>query len=164
MWAEKSRERLEMRRSRPLNTVDWLGVLIDGVWLTGKICVVVAIGIDTAGVKQALDFEQGTPENITVAADLIERLAARGVEAKGRRLPVGWRAACYGTKRSSTRPVTPRIAPGWRPRRERSNLNLVFHPPSNHSVRNRSPLDLNDLRDIPVKIRVIRGQATTICQ
>jgi hypothetical protein len=75
MWAEKSRERLEMRRSRPLNTVDWLGVLIDGVWLTRKICVVVAIGIDTAGIKQALDFEQGSPENIIVAAALIERPA-----------------------------------------------------------------------------------------
>jgi len=34
MWAEKSREQLELLRSRPLNDVDWLCVLIDGVWLT----------------------------------------------------------------------------------------------------------------------------------
>jgi transposase-like protein len=63
--------------------------LIDGVWLTREICVVVAVGIDTAGSKRVLDFEQGTSENITVVAALIERLAARGVEAKGRRLLVG---------------------------------------------------------------------------
>lgn len=89
MWAEKSREQLELLRSRPLNDVDWLSVLIDGVWLTREICVVVAVGIDTAGSKRVLDFEQGTSENITVVAALIERLAARGVEAKGRRLLVG---------------------------------------------------------------------------
>jgi len=89
MWAEKSREQLELLRSRPLNDVDWLSVLIDGVWLTREICVVVAVGIDTAGSKRVLDFEQGTSENISVVTALIERLAARGVEAKTRKLLVG---------------------------------------------------------------------------
>jgi putative transposase len=89
MRAEKSREQLELLRSRPLNDVDWLGVLIDGVWLTREICVVVAVGIDKAGSKRVLDFEQGTSENISVVTALIERLAVRGVEAKERRLLVG---------------------------------------------------------------------------
>lgn len=88
MWVEKSREQLELLRNRPLRNVDWLSVLIDGVWLTREICVVVAVGIDTAGDKKVLDFEQGTSENIGVVTALIERLAARGVEAKARRLLV----------------------------------------------------------------------------
>jgi len=89
MWAEKSREQLELLRNRPLNDADWLSVLIDGVWLTREICVVVAVGIDIAGDKRVLDFEQGTSENATVVTALIERLAARGVMAgEGRRLLV----------------------------------------------------------------------------
>lgn len=89
MWVEKSREQLEMLRSRRLDDADWLGILIDGVWLTREICVVVAVGIDIAGNKRVLDFEQGTSENITVVTALMERLAARGVKAgEGRRLLV----------------------------------------------------------------------------
>lgn len=89
MWAEKSREQLELLRNRPLDDADWLSVLIDGVWLTREICVVVAVGIDSAGGKRVLDFEQGTSENTTVVTSLVERLAARGVEAgEGRRLLV----------------------------------------------------------------------------
>jgi transposase-like protein len=81
MWAEKSREQLEVLRTRPLDDADWLSVLIDGVWLTCGICVVVAIGIDVTGHKRVLDFEQGTSENTTVVSSLIERLAGRGVKA-----------------------------------------------------------------------------------
>ena len=89
MWAEKSREQLELLRSRPLDDADWLSVLIDGVWLAREICVVVAVGIDIAGNKRVLDFEQGTSENTTVVTSLIERLAVRGVKAgEGRRLLV----------------------------------------------------------------------------
>lgn len=89
MWAEKSREQLALLRNRPLDDAAWLSVLIDGVWLTGEICVVVAVGIDVTGHKRVLDFEQGTSENTTVVSSLIERLAARGVKGgEGRRLLV----------------------------------------------------------------------------
>lgn len=81
MWAEKSREQLELLRSRPLDHVDWLCVLMDGVWLTREICVVVAVGIDTQGNKQVLDFEQGPSENLGVVAALGERLVSRGLKA-----------------------------------------------------------------------------------
>jgi transposase-like protein len=81
MWAQKSREQLEMLRARPLQDVPWLCVLIDGVWLTRELCVVVAVGIDAGGEKRVLDFEQGPSESATVVAALIERLAARGVKA-----------------------------------------------------------------------------------
>lgn len=89
MWIEKSREQLELLRSRALNDVDWLAVMIDGVWLTRETCVVVALGIDTTGHKRVLDFEQGPSENIGVVTALIQRLTERGVAAKGRRLLVG---------------------------------------------------------------------------
>jgi putative transposase len=89
MWAEKSRERLATLRSRSLSQADWLAIFIDGVWLTREVCVVVAIGIDTTGRKQVLDFELGPSESVTAVTALMERLAARGVEAKGRRLLVG---------------------------------------------------------------------------
>jgi putative transposase len=85
MWAEKSREQLDLLRSRPLADTDWLCVLVDGVWLTREICVVVAVGIDTEGNKQVLDFEQGPSENVSVVQALVERLASRGVEAQASR-------------------------------------------------------------------------------
>lgn len=85
MWVEKSREQLELLRSRPLDDADWLAVLIDGVWLTRELCVVVAVGIDIEGRKQVLDFEQGPSENATVVAELISRLARRGVKENGQR-------------------------------------------------------------------------------
>jgi putative transposase len=85
MWAEKSREQLELLRNRPLDDADWLAILIDGVWLTRELCVVVAVGIDTSGSKRVLDFEQGPSENATVVAALIARLAGRGVKATGGR-------------------------------------------------------------------------------
>ena len=81
MWAEKSREQLELLRNRSLSDTDWLAVLIDGVWLTREQCVVVAVGIDIEGNKQVLDFEQGTSENMTVVTELIKRLVKRGMKA-----------------------------------------------------------------------------------
>jgi putative transposase len=81
MWAEKSREQLDLLRNRSLDDTDWLAVLIDGVWLTRELCVVVAVGIDIEGNKQVLDFEQGPSENTTVVSELINRLAKRGMRA-----------------------------------------------------------------------------------
>ena len=81
MWAEKSREQLDLLRNRSLDDTDWLAVLIDGVWLTRELCVVVAVGIDIEGNKQVLDFEQGPSENTTVVSELISRLAKRGMRA-----------------------------------------------------------------------------------
>ncbi len=85
MWVEKSREQLELLRNRCLVDTDWLAILIDGVWLTRELCVVVAVGIDIEGKKQVLDFEQGPSENTTVVSELISRLAKRGVKANEQR-------------------------------------------------------------------------------
>jgi putative transposase len=103
MWADKSREQLELLRGRPLDDADWLCVLIDGVWLTRELCVVVAVGIDTEGNKRVLDFEQGPSENTTTVEALLKRLRSRGVSAKaGRRLLVlrdGSNAIAAGVRR-----------------------------------------------------------------
>ena len=89
MWVEKSREQLDLVRSRPLDDADWLCLLIDGVWLTKEICVVVAVGIDTEGNKRVLDFEQGVSESATTVGSLLQRLVAKGVSEKaGRKLLV----------------------------------------------------------------------------
>ena len=77
MWAEMSREWLAMLRSRPLSQADWLAVLIDGIWLTREICVIVAVGIDPTGRKQVLDFELGPSECVTAMTALLKSLAAR---------------------------------------------------------------------------------------
>lgn len=103
MWTEKSREQLELLRGRALDDADWLCVLIDGVWLTRELCVVVAVGIDTEGNKRVLDFEQGPSESATTVEALLKRLRSRGVSAKaGRRLLVlrdGSSAIAAGVRR-----------------------------------------------------------------
>jgi putative transposase len=81
MWEEKSREQLERIRERPLDQTQWLAVMIDGVFIGSKGCVVIAIGVDESGHKQALDFEPGDSESRETAGRLIERLKRRGVHA-----------------------------------------------------------------------------------
>jgi putative transposase len=89
MWEDKSREQLSLVRARPLDQVQWLAVMIDGVFIGTKGCVVIAIGIDESGRKQALDFEPGDSESQETVNRLISRLKERGVEAeKGSRLLV----------------------------------------------------------------------------
>lgn len=89
MWVEKSREQLEQLRERSLEAEEMLAVVLDGVWLSKEICVVVALGIDRKGAKKVLDFEQGSSESKAVVCALIERLSRRGIkEPEGRRLLV----------------------------------------------------------------------------
>jgi len=68
MWVEKSREQLEALRARPLGEIQWLALVVDGVWLNRELCVVVAIGIESDGSKWVLDFEEGPSENATVVS------------------------------------------------------------------------------------------------
>jgi transposase-like protein len=89
MWEDKSREQLALVRERPLDQTEWLGIMIDGVFIGNKGCVVIAIGIDVNGRKQALDFDPGDSESQETVNRLINRLKNRGVEAaKGSRLLV----------------------------------------------------------------------------
>jgi transposase-like protein len=89
MWEEKSREQLDLLRARPLSESTWLAIMIDGVFVGGENCLVIALGIDSQGRKQVLDFEPGTSESAETVTRLLERLRKRGVTSpEDRRLLV----------------------------------------------------------------------------
>ena len=81
MWEEKSREQLSLVRERDLKGADWLAVMIDGVFIGGENCVVIALGIEASGRKQVLDFEVGSSESRETVERLIGRLEGRGVHS-----------------------------------------------------------------------------------
>lgn len=81
MWEEKSREQLAHLRERPLDGTEWLAVMIDGVFIGGENCLVIALGIDSGGRKQVLDFECGSSESQETVSRLLNRLHRRGVRA-----------------------------------------------------------------------------------
>jgi putative transposase len=81
MWEDKSREQLALLRERALDQSQWLGVMIDGVFVGTQGCVVIALGIDASGRKQVLDFEAGDSESQETVSRLIGRLQKRGVRA-----------------------------------------------------------------------------------
>jgi len=87
MWVEKILEQLDILWTRDLKSIECLCIMVDGVWLNRETCVVVAIGVGLDGVKQVLNFEQGSSESKAVAEDLIRRFAKRGlIERKERGL------------------------------------------------------------------------------
>lgn len=87
MWVEKSLEQLQELRTRDISTWDIVGLMIDGIRLAEGIWVIIALGIDLAGKKMMLDFEQGSSESATSVGELISRLVKRGVGTeKARRL------------------------------------------------------------------------------
>lgn len=89
MWVEKSLEQLQQLRTRRLDHLDLVALMIDGIRLAEGVWVIVALGIDLEGNKVMLDFEQGSSENATTVGELIERLKKRGISgAKARRLLV----------------------------------------------------------------------------
>lgn len=81
MWIEKSREQLAEIRERPIDSADWLCLMLDGVFVGGENCIVIALGIDANGRKQVLDFEAGTSESVETMNRLLQRLEKRGVSS-----------------------------------------------------------------------------------
>jgi putative transposase len=77
-WARKGAEQLEKLRSRDLSTESWAGLMVDGIFLSSDLCVIIALGITAEGGKQVLDFEVGASESASCAQALMARLSARG--------------------------------------------------------------------------------------
>lgn len=77
-WAQKGREHIVQLRGRDLKARSWAVLMMDGVWLDKELCAIVAVGIDTQGAKQVLDFEVGTSESAECAERLLRRLVGRG--------------------------------------------------------------------------------------
>jgi putative transposase len=69
---------LESWRTRPLDTVDLVALLIDGV-VFAEHCVVVALGIDAQGRKHPLGLWSGSTENAGICQALLANLRERGL-------------------------------------------------------------------------------------
>lgn len=72
-------QKVEELFSRSLATVDVVVLMLDGVDVGGH-AVVIALGIDTKGVKHILGLRQGASENAAVAKGLLEELVDRGLD------------------------------------------------------------------------------------
>ena len=78
-FVSRTRENLIDLMSRPLSDLRLAVVMLDGIELKGRCCVV-ALGIDTDGVKHPLGLWDGSTENATVATTLLANLTGRGLD------------------------------------------------------------------------------------
>ncbi len=62
-----------------LSALDLVALMIDGVHF-GESCCVVALGIDSEGVKHPLALVEGATENATIVTDLLTGLRERGLD------------------------------------------------------------------------------------
>src|SRR4051794_25399979 len=67
--------------SRPLEELRLAVVMLDGIELKGRCCVV-ALGIDTDGIKHPLGLWDGSTENATVVTTLLANLVERGLDSE----------------------------------------------------------------------------------
>jgi len=79
-FVSRTREHLIELMSRPLADLRLAVLMLDGIELKGRCCVV-ALGIDTDGVKHPLGLWDGSTENATVATTLLANLVERGLDA-----------------------------------------------------------------------------------
>ena len=122
--------------------------MIDGVWPNRETCVVVAIGVSFDGVKQVLDFEQGSSESKAVVADLIRRLAKRGlIEREDRRLLV---------VRDGSAAIAGAVAKGWTAAMPQECL-VHGHQNLKKKLRKR---DLADLDRLMTRLREAQGRVS----
>jgi putative transposase len=80
-FVSRTREHLIDLMSRPLDDLRLAAVMLDGIELKGRCCVV-ALGIDTDGVKHPLGLWDGSTENATVATTLLANLVERGLDVE----------------------------------------------------------------------------------
>ena len=88
LWIEKGAQKLEVLRSRDLSKTDFFCLMLDGVELSSSITGIVALGIDTNGEKQVLDFSIGATENYETVYEVLNRIVLRGFKSKQRLLCV----------------------------------------------------------------------------
>ena len=76
-FVAQTQAQLDAWRATPLDALDLVGLLIDGVHVGGH-GIVVARGIDKMGAKHPLGLWEGATENATVCQGLLTNLASRG--------------------------------------------------------------------------------------
>jgi putative transposase len=77
-FVAKTRAQLEAWQSQPLDGLDLVGLVLDGVHV-GEHCLIVALGIATDGQKHALGLWEGSTENATLCQSLLANLQSRGL-------------------------------------------------------------------------------------
>ena len=77
-FVAQTQAQLDAWRATPLDALDLVGLLIDGVHVGGH-GIVVALGIDKMGAKHPLGLWEGATENATVCQGLLTNLASRGL-------------------------------------------------------------------------------------
>src|SRR3954467_940915 len=80
-FVSRTREHLIELMSRPLDDLRLAVLMLDGIELKGRCCVV-ALGIDSDGVKHPLGLWDGSTENATVATTLLANLVERGLDVE----------------------------------------------------------------------------------
>jgi putative transposase len=80
-FVSRTREHLIELMSRPLEDLRLAVLMLDGIELKGRCCVV-ALGIDSDGVKHPLGLWDGSTENATVATTLLANLVERGLDVE----------------------------------------------------------------------------------
>jgi putative transposase len=80
-FVSRTRENLIELMSRPLGDLRLAVLMLDGIDLKGRCCVV-ALGIDSDGVKHPLGLWDGSTENATVATTLLANLVERGLDVE----------------------------------------------------------------------------------
>ncbi len=80
-FVSRTRENLLELMSRPLGDLRLAVLMLDGIELKGRCCVV-ALGIDTDGIKHPLGLWDGSTENATVATTLLANLVERGLDVE----------------------------------------------------------------------------------
>ena len=78
-FVRTSREKLRELLERPLDKLKLCVIYIDGIEFKGQ-HLVAALGVAMDGPKTVLGLRQGASENTTVAGELLEDLAGRGVD------------------------------------------------------------------------------------
>ena len=77
-FVAKTASQLAAWQATPLDELDLVGLLLDGVHI-GEHCVVVALGVGVDGTKHALGLWEGSTENATVCQSLLANLQSRGL-------------------------------------------------------------------------------------
>lgn len=83
---EESARNVQRLRERDLREQEFIGLMIDGVFLAREVVVLVAIGFCSDGRKVVLDFVWGSTENYELCRDLLSRLVKRGFASATERL------------------------------------------------------------------------------
>ena len=74
----QTQAQLDAWRATPLDDLERVALLIDGVHVGGH-CIVVALGLDKTGAKHPLGLWEGSAENTTVCQGLLPNLQSRGL-------------------------------------------------------------------------------------